>query len=201
MGNIIPALPFGFLYTLGVIFALFAPKDLQWVSVPAVVLALVSGWWAIDRYGFWETQKMRVELEELLNGRGISIESSDRWVGISWRGGTSPLDAHLDVGFLRMTSSGVKVFGELGTYEFTWESMTHLGWTFGIHSIIGLGGWCTVKYVTEEGDKTLKFEVRELPTMLANKPLTKALVRQIGQERETILKEKSPAGANSHRAD
>lgn len=201
MGNIIPALPFGGLYTAGVFIALFAPRSIQWVILPIAILSLVSGWFAIDRYGFWETQKMRKELESALKERGIEIEPSDRWVGISWKGGTSPLDAHLDVGFLRMTPMGVKVFGELSTYEFTWEAMTHLGWTIGIHSTMGLGGWCTVQYNTEEGNKTLKFEVREQPTMLANKPLTKELVTQLWQRREEIREQKNPAGANSHRAD
>jgi len=188
MGNVIPALPFGTFYSLGLYFALFAPKSLQWVSLPAVVLALVAGWLAIDRYGFWETQKMRAELEDSLKKKGIAIEPTDRWVGVSWKGGTSPLDAHLDVGFLRMTNAGVKVFGEQETYEVPWKSMTHLGWTPGIHTIMGLGGWCTVQYNTAEGNKTLKFEVRELPTMLANKPHTKDLVKQLWNRREEVRK-------------
>ncbi len=201
MGNIIPALPFGGLYAIAVGVALFAPKSLQWVSVPVAISAMVAGRMAIDRFGFWETERMRKELEAAFNERGIKIEPTDRWVGISWKGGTSPLDAHLDVGFLRITPTGVKVLGELSTYEFTWEAMTHLGWTVGVHSIIGLGGWCTVQYDTADGNKTLKFEVREQPTMRGNKPLTKELVRQLWQRREEVRKEKSPAEANSHRAD
>jgi hypothetical protein len=200
MGNLIPSIPFGTLYTLGLFFAVFAPKSLQWITFPALAMALIGGWKGIDLYGFWETEKMRAELEESLKSQGIAIEPTDRWVGISWKGGTSALDAHLDVGFLRITPSGVKVFGELDTYEVSWQSITHFGWTPGMHTIMGLGGWCTLKYNTESGSKILKFEVREKPTMLGNKPLTKELVDQLWDACLEARKQKGPAGANSHQA-
>ncbi len=201
MGNVIPAIPFGALYALGLFFAVFAPKSLQWIAFPSILLALIGGWKGIDLYGFWETQKMRAELEESFRNQGITIEPTDRWVGISWKGGTSALDAHLDVGFLRITPTGVKVFGELDTYEVSWKAITHFGWTPGMHTIMGLGGWCTLKYNTESGSKILKFEVREKPTMLENKPLTKELVELLWDAREKAMKQKDPAGANSHRAE
>lgn len=136
-----------------------------WLLVASTVL----GWLSINQFGFFENRKMRVQLEKLLQREGRDFKGDKTFVGFATPKFSSMLDAHEDVGFLRLLPDKIAFVSEARNIEVLKGDITGVRFRSNVHSVLGLGRWVSIEGKVGEQPIRLLVEPRERPTLLGNR--------------------------------
>ena len=89
------------------------------------------------------------------------------------------VDAHEDVGFLRILDDRITFVSETRTMEIMRADITGAKRRFNVHSLVGLGGWVGIDAKIGERQFRMLVEPREKATMLGSKPYAGRLIARI----------------------
>lgn len=137
-------------------------------AVSLLVLGLVAGWLALNWLGLWGNSELKRHYAQAFDQRYPNFEGYKAFVGFAPSGHYSVLDPHKDVGFLGLHSDYLVFVGEDGGMVVQRSEVREVGMAPSIHSVVGLGGWVSLKIHRNGADKTLFFEPRESDTLLVN---------------------------------
>lgn len=169
LGNLIP-------FFLGIcIGILFLP--LNWIL--ACVLGIVATWWGVNLWGFFENRKIEQELRTLTSSDG-------ELVGFVYLEPASSLDAHAEIGLLKLSGHSLEIVTEDNKVVLAKSDILGIGRRANIHSVLMLGGWIVISLADS---REVTIESRKYHTMLGSRRRTK----QLFQELTTWQKEKGSA--------
>jgi hypothetical protein len=178
MGNVLPALvwlPFvgAGLIMMGVSGEMLGPG--LWL----LICGNIMGWLALDSLGLYQNDQMRDTLRRMLETREEPPADGSIFVGFSTPRYHGLLDAHEDVGFLRMLPDKLVFVSESRTVELAKTDVRTVRFRPNVHSLVGLGRWVSLE--GEHEGKTLRMlvEPRERSTMLGNFRYAKELRRRL----------------------
>src|ERR1017187_5391831 len=143
LGNLIPAL-FWFPPAVVGVYLLATKGPSSSLSLWLLVSSTVLGWLAVNFFGFFENKRMRRELEGILKREDRDLTGEHVFVGFASPKYSSMLDAHEDVGFLRILSDRLVFVSEIRTVEIPKSDVTGVGFRANVHTILGLGRWVSV---------------------------------------------------------
>lgn len=157
MGNLVPLaagiIAAGSLASFGFLYASFG--------------FLLVSWIGIDRAGFFQNRQIRKELQDRTGKDGILI-------GFVADIPAGPLDAHSELGLLKIDENGLTIFTEDRTLSFPKPIKTDR--KFNVHALIGLGGWIRLTFTDS---RHLLIESRERDTMWRSKMHTSELFKTL----------------------
>ena len=175
MGNLVPAL---LSLPVGVVGACMMIQSGSLGGAGLIVLGLfpIVAWTAVNYFGLFENGRMRQEMELKLRAAHSDLSSSIYFVGIATPGYVSSLDPHEDVGFLIVNPLHLEFFGDKLNINVKKSVIAEVRFRPNVHTALGLGRWISVEGVAEGQPIRLMIEVRECPTLLANKRLSKKVL-------------------------
>ena len=180
MGNFIPF----------VLAAPFAAYGLWWMLSRGEILgrglavfafAPVIAWLAMNFLGLFQNGAMRNEMSVFLRGMKPKLSAPRYFVGVATPRYSSLLDPHQDVGFLILHPDRLEFFGDHLNLAMMRQSISHIGFRWNAHSLVGLGRWVTVDGMMNEHRVRLQIEMRERPTLFGNMLLTGRLKKRLEQ--------------------
>jgi hypothetical protein len=168
LGNLIPAL-FWFPPAVVGVYEIAAKGQLLGLGLWLLILSTVLGWLSINQFGFFENRKMRKQLERILETEGRATMGDKVFVGFATPKYSSMLDAHEDVGFLRILHDRVIFVSELRTVEVMKSDIVGIRFRANVHSVLGLGRWVSIEGKVGEQPIRLLIEPRERLTLFGNR--------------------------------
>ncbi len=144
-----------------------------------LVASTIVGWFAVNQFGFFENEKMRKHLERILKAQERPIEGEFIFTGFATPKYSSMVDAHEDVGFLRIMPDRLQFISETRSMEILKSDVKEVGYRANVHSILGLGGWVSVDATVGNRKFRLLVEPRERNTMLTSKKFRRRLVTRL----------------------
>ena len=178
MGNFVPALFWFPLALAGVAIAVIQGQFIG-LGLWFLVASTFVGWLAVNFFGYYENQAMRRQLERILKVKETPIEGEFIFVGFASPNFSSMVDAHEDVGFLRILDDRITFVSETRTMEIMRADITGAKRRFNVHSLVGLGGWVGIDAKIGERQFRMLVEPREKATMLGSKPYAGRLIARI----------------------
>jgi len=178
LGNLIPAL-FWFPPAAVGVYLLATKGQLIGLGLWLLMASTVLGWLAVNQFGFFENKRMRKNLERILQTEDRDLTGEHVFVGFATPKYSSMLDAHEDVGFLRILSDRLVFVSETRTVEILKGDVTGARFRPNVHTVIGLGRWIGVD--AKLGDKPIRLlvEPRERVTLLGNFLFGKTLLKKL----------------------
>ena len=122
---------------------------------------------------------MRKHLERILKAQERPIEGEFIFTGFATPKYSSMVDAHEDVGFLRIMPDRLQFISETRSMEILKSDVKEVGYRANVHSILGLGGWVSVDATVGNRKFRLLVEPRERNTMLTSKKFRRRLVTRL----------------------
>lgn len=180
MGNLLPAL----------VWLPFAGAGLVMMAVsgeilgPGLWLLLsgnIMGWLALDAFGLYQNDQMRDSLKKILEIRNEPSFEGCMFVGFSTPRYHGLLDAHEDVGFLRILPDKLVFVSETRKVELPREDVRGVRFRPNVHSLVGLGRWVSLEGKHEGKSLRMVLEPRERSTMMGNFRYGKVLRKQLIQ--------------------
>jgi len=160
------------------------------VPLGLMFISPVVGWFCVNVMGLYDNSTMRSEIGRKLD-RELGAESRRQFfVGYSNPKFRSIWDPHEFVGFLIIEPDKWTLFGESEKLEILTKDILGISWKKNTHSAMLLGGFMKVDFRDAAGVKTLLIESREKNSLLANKKVTRSLVKEFSQQ----LAQKNDAG-------
>ena len=175
LGNLIPAV-FWLPPAVAGIYQIAAKGQLIGLGLWLLIASTVLGWLAVNFFGFFENAKMRASLERILTTEGKSLAGEKVFVGFATPKYSSMLDAHEDVGFLRILSDKLIFVSESRTIEIQKADVHGVRFRPNVHSVLLLGRWVSVEAKVGDQQIRLLVEPREKPTLLGNRFYGKKLL-------------------------
>lgn len=169
LGNLIP------LAAAGLAFVVSFPLGLGWQCLFSILIA----WVGVSQWGFYENKTIESELRERTGSNGELI-------GFVFKNPPTALDAHAEVGLMKIDDEFLVVVTEDETHSIHETEVLGVKRQMNIHSLLLLGGW--VCLILADGS-TFRFESRKYSTMLRSSLRTKQLLAEIKQWQ----KERAPA--------
>jgi len=126
------------------------------------------GWVALNQFGLFQNAKMRSQLERLLKAKGEDLGGRVWFVGFASPRYSSLLDAHEDVGFLKLLPDRLRFRSETRVLELMKDHIVTVRFRMNVHTLLGLGRWVSVEGLSEGQPIRLLLEVRDRTTMLGN---------------------------------
>ncbi len=177
MGNLLP----GILSVPALVGGLILFRlDDPFNSLPLLLMfgSSVVGWLLINCLGLYDNSTMRTELGRRLD-RDLGAEPRRQiFIGYSKPKFRSILDPHENVGFLIIEPDKWILFGEQAKRIILTKDILEVSWRKNTHSSILLGGFLRLDYRDSTGIQTVNIESREKGTLLANRKVTRALVKE-----------------------
>jgi len=167
LGNVIPLL-FWLPLTLAGIAVAVVREEVLGTGLWLIVAATVVGWLALNQFGFYQNGRMRRELERLMRAKGEDLSADRTFVGFASPRYHGLLDAHEDIGFLRILPDRLRFVSENRVLEVPKEDIREVRYRPNVHTIVGLGRWISVEGTAEGRPIRLLVEPRERGTMLGN---------------------------------
>lgn len=183
LGNLVPAL---FWFPLAAFGVYQVAKQGQFLGSGLYFLigSTLIGWLAINQFGFFENHRMRRQLELILSAQKNEINGEFIFTGFATPKYSSMLDAHEDVGFLKILPDRLLFISELRHLEILKADIVEVGFRPNVHSVLGLGRWVSIDAKSGEKRIRLLVEPREKNTMLASSRFGSRLVARL---REWLL--------------
>ncbi len=167
LGNLIPAL-FWLPPALIGVYQILVKGQLMGSGVWYLVASTVLGWLSVNFFGFFENTKMRKHLERILETEGRDLGGEHFFVGFATPKYSSMVDAHEDVGFLRILPDRLAFLSETRNVELYKSDIVAIRFRPNVHTVVGLGRWVSVEGKVGEQPIRLLVEPRERPTLLGN---------------------------------
>ena len=178
LGNLIPAF-FWLPPAVVGIFLIAVKGQLFGPGLWLLVLSTVLGWLAVNQFGFFENGWMRWQLERILKSDGKELTGELVFVGFATPTYSSMLDAHEDVGFLRILPDRLVFASESRNVEVMKSSVTEVRFRMNVHTLVGLGRWVSVEGKVNDKPIRMLLEPRERPTLLGNLLYSKKLRQKL----------------------
>lgn len=159
LGNLIP-------FFLGVCVGLLL-LPVHWIL--ACVSGIVTTWWGVNVWGFFENRKIEQELRTLTLSDGELI-------GFVYLEPASFLDAHAEIGLLKLSIQSLEIFTEDNKVVLARSEILGVSRRANIHSILMLGGWIVISLADS---RELTLESRKHHTMLGSRRRTKLLFQEL----------------------
>jgi hypothetical protein len=168
LGNLIPALFWLPPAAIG-IYQVIVKDQFIGTGLWLLVLSTILGWLSVNQFGFFENRKMRKQLERILEVDGRTFKGDQFFVGFASPKYSSMLDAHEDVGFLRLMSDRLIFVSETRNVEVMKSDITGIRFRPNVHSVVGLGRWVSIEGKVGEQPIRLLVEPREKTTLFGNR--------------------------------
>jgi hypothetical protein len=167
MGNLVPAL-FWLPPMIAGIAVMAVTAQILGLGLWLIVAATVLGWLSLNQFGGYMNGRMRRELERLLRSRGEDLSGERNFVGFATPRYASLLDAHEDVGFLKLLPDRIRFVSETRVVEVPRAEVRGVRYRMNVHSLVGLGRWVSIE--GESGGKPIRLllEPRDRGTMIGN---------------------------------
>ena len=133
-----------------------------------VFVGLILGMVAVNRFGFFENERMKRQLEIQLRARGEFPKSNPIFVGFARPDFSSMIDPHEDVGFLVLRANNIVFVSETKTLDLEKSTVKSVRFRPNVHSVFGLGRWISIETTTEAGPSRWLIEPREKRTLRQN---------------------------------
>lgn len=143
-------------------------KKLPVAALSGAGLAVVGGWFGLDRFGFHGSGAMRTELARLLRARGETFDATAPFVGLATPAYRSAADAHEDVGFLFIGPDALRFVSETRTLTVPRAALAKVGTAPNTHTLVGLGRWIALSGEVDGRPFRIFLEPRTAPTMRGN---------------------------------
>jgi len=187
MGNVVPlslALPLlglglGMMYLSG---RIFSP------GLGLVALSIIVGWLMTNFFGLYENHIMKQQMAWRLNAALKDLPTRRYFVGVATPSFKGMLDPHEDVGYLLIFRDRIDYHGEKMRLSLKRSEIRGFERRPNIHTLIALGGWLSILAERDGKAIELKVEVRERPTLRANRRLTRLLFSRLRQWHEGVDK-------------
>lgn len=168
MGNLVPAF-FWFPLAVAGLVTMAVQRDPLGHGLWLLGAATVVGWLALNAFGLFETERMKRQLERILNAKGEPLDGERWFVGFATPKYSSALDPHEDVGFLLLRPGGLRFVSEVREVDVPISAVEAVRFRGNVHSLLGLGRWVSVEGKMDERPIRLLVEPREHKTLLANR--------------------------------
>jgi hypothetical protein len=168
LGNLIPAIFWLPPAVFGVL-QIVVKGQLIGLGLWSLIASTVLGWLSINQFGFFENRKMRAQLEKLLESDGRAFKGDQVFVGFATPKFSSMVDAHEDVGFLRLFPDKLVFLSDSRNVEVLKADLTGVRFRANVHSVLGLGRWVSIEGKVGEQPIRLLLEPRERPTLFGNR--------------------------------
>jgi len=178
LGNIIPALFWLPPAVVGILLILIKGQ-LIGPGLWCLVTSTVLGWLAVNQFGFFENAKMRRHLERILETEQRDVKGEKVFAGFATPKYSSMLDAHEDVGFLRILPDRLAFVSETRSVEILKSDVVEVRFRPNVHSILGLGRWISVEGKVGDTSIRLLIEPRERTTLFGNRLYGKQLIAKL----------------------
>ena len=178
MGNVVPALFWLPPALLGV-FLIIKHGQFLGPGLWCLIGSTILGWLAVNQFGFFENNRMRRHLQRILETQHQGLSGEYVFVGFATPKFSSMLDAHEDVGFLRILPDRLSFVSETRHIDVMRSDITEVRFRPNVHTLIGLGRWVSVEAKNGELPIRLLIEPRERGTMLGSKLYGSKLAKQL----------------------
>jgi hypothetical protein len=121
--------------------------------------------------GLFANQRMRQAMTEEFDILKPHFRGLRVFVGFASPHYRGILDPHEDVGFLALTAETLEFIGDQRSLMVKLEDVHRVRFRPNTHSLVGLGRWICVEGVTQEQAFEMRFEPREVGTLLGNRKL------------------------------
>ncbi len=178
MGNLIPLLcmlPFA---AAGA-FVMLRAHAVTVAGVATCLVSLAGGWAAVNRFGFFDNDRLKREVQRRALAKAGREASQGIFVGFARPSYVGLLDAHEDLGFLFVDADSLHFLGELHEVKVPRKEVLGVRYRPNFHSTLGLGRWVSVEIMHKGKRVRLLVEPREAPTLLANRKRGTLLRKQI----------------------
>jgi len=167
LGNLTPAIFWAPLATFGLLW-MASRAELIGTGLWMLLAGSAIGWVALNQFGLFQNAKMRSQLERLLKAKGEDLGGRVWFVGFASPRYSSLLDAHEDVGFLKLLPDRLRFRSETRVLELMKDHIVTVRFRMNVHTLLGLGRWVSVEGLSEGQPIRLLLEVRDRTTMLGN---------------------------------
>ena len=167
MGNLLPALVWLPFSGAGLVMMAVSGEMLGpglWLLVSGSIM----GWLALDSLGLYQNEQMRESLTKMLDAREESPADGGVFVGFSTPRYHGLLDAHEDVGFLRILPDKLVFVSETRHVELAKADIRSVRFRPNVHTILLLGRWVSLEGEHDGNALRMLVEPRERATMLGN---------------------------------
>lgn len=182
LGNLIPALFWLPPAIIGV-YLIVAKNQLIGPGLWYLVASTILGWLSVNQFGFFENRKMRNHLERILQTEGRDLKGDFVFVGFATPKYSSMLDAHEDVGFLRILPDKLMFVSEMRNIEVLKSDLTGIRFRPNVHTVLGLGRWVSIEGKVGEQSIRLLIEPRERTTLFGNRLYSGKLLAKLAKWR------------------
>lgn len=167
LGNLIPAL-FWLPPNVAGVFLIVRSGDPFGPGVWLLLAGLVTGWIALNLFGFFENELMRRELTEFLAPTGLKLDGAE-FVGFSTPAHGGVIDAHEDVGMLILDADTLIFVSQTRTVKILRSQVDAVRFRHNVHSLVGLGRWISIEGHLPTGPMRMLIESRAKPTLLRSR--------------------------------
>jgi len=143
-----------------------------------LVAGTIVGWLAVNRWGLFENDRMKRQLELMLQAKG-TLPANPLFMGFATPKFSSALDPHEDVGFLSIEPDGLRFVSETRTVDVPRASVRSVHFRANIHSILLLGRWIAIEGEMDGKPIRVLLEPRCHRTLLANRRESKAILGKL----------------------
>ena len=143
-----------------------------------LIAGTIIGWLAVNRWGLFENDRMKRQLELILHAKGTTLTDAI-FVGFSTPKYSSTLDPHEDVGFLILEADHLRFVSETREINLPRPSVGSIHFRPNIHSLLLLGRWLAVEGEMDGKPIRLLLEPRKHRTLLKNRQEGKALLAKM----------------------
>ena len=168
MGNLIPIVcmaPFALVGT----FLMVRGHAVTPVGIALCLLALVTGWLAVNQFGFFDNARLRREIAKKSLAKVGRDASGGIFVGFARPSYVGLLDAHEDLGFFFLDEHSLEYLGELHQVSLDRNDVLGVRYRPNIHSTLGLGRWVSIDAMHKGKPIRVLVEPREHTTLLENR--------------------------------
>lgn len=192
--NVVPSL---LCLPLGAAGVLLYRIEKPWAPLPLALLVAcpLLLWIALNFLGLLGNEMMRGELARQLGRERGPLTEEVFFAGIARPKFTSALDPHEDVAFLILHPDALEVYGEQIKLSIPRGAITGIRRRPNVHSLVGLGGWVEVQYLSPDGPTALRIEPRVHHTLLKNQAERRQLQKKLEQWKAGSPDEGDPAAA------
>jgi len=177
LGNLLPAL-FWFPCLAAGLVVMAKQGDPLGLGLWLLIGGTVLGWLAVNRWGLFQNDRMKRQLELMLLAKN-SMPAGSVFVGFSTPKFSSTLDPHEDVGFLSFNPDDVRFISETREISVPRTSVKSVHFRANIHSLLFLGRWIAVEGEMDGQPIRLLLEPRQHRTLFANRLESKRLLTKL----------------------
>lgn len=178
LGNLVPLTLAGPMLGAG-LWLMYRAGKIGGVGLGLVAFSIVIGWIMLNFLGLYENSAMKQQMTWRLSSALKDLPSRRFFVGVATPNFMGLLDPHEDVGFLLIYRDRIDYHGEKIRVSLRRSEIQSFESRMNVHSLIALGGWVVINGEREGKPVQLKVEMREKPSLRANRGLNRLLLKRL----------------------